>query len=208
MKTVYLKQFNPFYILMFTVLFVQCKTDTNKLNNTVPFSRKISNEQKKIQVESLTKHLGEKFILDSLIDVNGNPGVIDCSKADITIVDCWFNDCPPCVEEMAQFKNLLDGKDKSVQVYSISVSSNKEWKLAFAKSSGRFAFLADHLSNWHHYNLMSADDSSLHNTVSIDRQQELKQKLDVTFFPGYFVLNKAGIIQSRPASAVAYLKGL
>ncbi len=51
-------------------------------------------------------------------------------------------------------------------------------------------------------------DEKLKNDVPIDSQAEVKNKFNVAFFPAYFVVDKNGIIKSRPVSAVDYITQL
>jgi peroxiredoxin len=148
-------------------------------------------------LESLNRNIGEKFTIDNYIDTSGTLIKLDFTKSDINIVDIWFNDCPPCNTEMSQFKDLIEGKEKRINIISISLSSFKDWKNLFTNESARYSFLKTKLSN---------DDPKMNNTISEDRFAELKDKLSVSFFPSYFIINKEGIIEGRPISAVEYMK--
>ncbi len=171
-----------------------CKTNSKKENG------------KQKQLESLKENIGEKFTIDNYIDTTGTLIKLNFTKSDINIVDIWFNDCPPCNAEMSQFKELIEGKDKRINIISISLSSFKDWKDLFINESARYSFLKTKLSNWQHLNLKSNDDPKLHNKISEDRFNELRDKLSVSFFPSYFIINREGIIEARPISAVEYIK--
>jgi thiol-disulfide isomerase/thioredoxin len=162
-----------------------------------------TNKQK--DLESLSENIGEKFNIENFIDTGGKSIKLDFTKSEITIVDFWFNECPPCNKEMSKFPELLKGKDKQITVISISVSGYEFWKKLFTDKSARYSFLSASLSNWHHLNLKSNDDPKLKNLISSDRYAELTAKLNVSFFPAYFVINKDGIIKERPVSAVEYI---
>jgi peroxiredoxin len=157
-------------------------------------------------IESLNKNIGEKFIVDNFIDTSGEEIKLDYTQSDITVIDFWFNDCPPCNEEMSQFRDLIKGKDKKITIISISVSSYEFWKKLFIEKTTRYAFLTTSIPNWQHVNLKSNDDPRLKHSISSDRLNELTTKLNVTFFPAYFVLDKNGVIKARPISAVEYIK--
>jgi thiol-disulfide isomerase/thioredoxin len=163
-------------------------------------------KKKEKDLESLNKNIGEKFDIENFIDTSGSQIKLDFTKSEITIVDFWFNDCPPCNKEMSQFRDLIKGKDKQIIIVSISVSGYEFWKKLFTDKSDRYAFLTTSTPNWQHLNLKSNDDPGLKNTLSEDRLAELTTKLDVSFFPAYFVVNKDGVIKARPISAVEYIK--
>lgn len=156
--------------------------------------------------ESLDKNIGNQFKIDNLIDTSSKPFTIDFTKSDITIIDFWINECPPCNAEMSQFADLIKGRDKQISIISISVSSFQFWNQLFADKSPRYSFLKASVSNWQHANLKSDADQTLKNLISVDRLSEITKKWNVTFFPSYFVVNKQGIILARPESAVEYLK--
>ena len=163
-------------------------------------------KKKEKDLESLNKNIGEKFDIENFIDSSGSQIKLDFTKSEITIVDFWFNDCPPCNKEMSQFRDLIKGKDKQIIIVSISVSGYEFWKKLFTDKSDRYAFLTTSTPNWQHLNLKSNDDPKLKHIISEDRLAELTTKLNVTFFPAYFVVNKDGIIKARPISAVEYIK--
>lgn len=155
------------------------------------------------QARSLSTHIGSTFRLNNIVDSAGKAVVLDLSQSDITIIDLWFNTCAPCIEEMTQFVQLLPGKEKKISVISLSINNFPLWKKTLDEHSGHFSFLAAGLSNWKHYNLLSAQE--VKQQVPSDRLEELREKYDVQFFPAYFVLNKNAIIQSRPSSAVKFI---
>ncbi len=107
---------------------------------------------------------------------------------------------------MKQFHQLLAGKEKKISVISISINQPWLWQKILREPTGRFSFLKDPLPNWSHYVLQTSENEKLKNTVSTDRSLELQKTYNVTFFPAYFVVNKKGIIQARPESAVDYIK--
>jgi peroxiredoxin len=197
-----------FFILI--VCFFSCDANSSKVG------KKDKEEKSRIDssiktrkekgLESLNRNIGEKFTMDNYIDTSGTLIKLDFTKSDINIVDIWFNDCPPCNAEMSQFKDLIEGKDKRISIISISLSSFKDWKNLFTNESARYSFLKAKLPNWQHLNLKSNDDPKLHNILSEDRFAELKDKLSVSFFPSYFIINREGVIEARPISAVEYMK--
>jgi thiol-disulfide isomerase/thioredoxin len=184
-----------FFNLVLLFLFPGCQSNSGS---------KRFDEQKK----SLTDQIGEEFKISNILDSIGNHVELDFTKSDLTIVDFWFNDCPPCIKEMNQFAAVLTGKDKKVSVISISINQFWLWKETLREHTGRFAFLENSLSNWTHYVLQTQDNEKLKNAISSDRLLELQTTYNITFFPAYFVVDRNGIILARPESAVNYIKQL
>lgn len=162
--------------------------------------------QKEKGLQSLTKNIGETFSIENFIDTSGKSVKLDFSKSDITIVDFWFDGCTACIKEMNQFKDLIEHKEKKVTIISTCISSYPVWKNLFTSNMEGYSFLKYSIPNWSQLSLKSTDDLKLHNTISEDRRTELVDKLDVSFFPSYFVIDKAGVIIARPISAVEYIK--
>ena len=160
------------------------------------------------QKTSLTDHIGKDLTISKILDSSGNQVKLDFTKSDLTIIDFWFNDCPPCIKELNQFASVLIGKEKKISVISISINQPWLWLETLKTHTGRFTFLENRLSNWTHYVLQTADNEKLKNDVSSDRLWELQKIYNVTFFPAYFVVDRNGIIQARPESAVDYIKKL
>lgn len=183
-----MKTWALFCILLVLVLPCACQINTNKKDR---------------QAKALSTHIGEKFQLDNIVDSSGRLITLNLSLSDITIIDLWFNTCPPCIAEMTQFALLLPGKEKKINVISLSINNFPLWKKTLEEHGGRFSFLASSIPNWQHYNLRSA--AEVKQQVPADRLDELRDKYDVELFPAYFVLDKNGIILSRPASAVKFI---
>ena len=160
------------------------------------------------QIKSLSSHIGEKFELSNIIDSSGKQIELDFKRSEITIIDLWFNECPPCIEEMKQFAEILTGKGKKVSIISISINNFNLWKKTLVEHSNRFSFLNNKVSNWIQYNLQSNEAEKLKNDIPFDRQAELVSKYNVAFFPAFFVVDQEGIIKTRPVSAVKFIKEL
>ncbi len=177
-------------ILLFTLAVIfSCKEN----------SKKVSHQ------ESLSDQVGKRFKIEGVLDSTGHEVQLDFTKSDLTIIDFWFNDCPACIEEMKQFAELLRGRENKIKIISISINQFWLWKNTLNSHSGRFSFLANVTPNWKHYVLKTTQDPKLKNAISIDREQELQELFNVSFFPAYFVIDKNGIIQSRPESAVEFI---
>ena len=159
-------------------------------------------------MNSLKENIGEKFQVDNIIDSSGGLIKLEFSKSEITIIDFWFSDCKPCLKEMKQFEKILLGKEKKVTVISISINRFSLWKKILAEHNVRFSFLSGSAPNWKHYNLQSMIDEKLKNDIPKDNIDELIKKFNVTFYPAFFVVDKDGIIKSRPVSAVDYITQL
>ena len=159
-----------------------------------------------LQKKSLADHIGDTFRIQNLLDSAGNQIQLDFSKSDVTIIDFWFNECPPCINEMKQFPEVLAGKEGKISVISISINQFWLWKPTLTNHTGRFSFLSNNTPNWTQYVLKTSQDEKLKNEISADRQQEIEALYNITFFPAFFVLDKKGIIRERPVSAVEYIK--
>jgi thiol-disulfide isomerase/thioredoxin len=154
----------------------------------------------------LQNHLGEKFDIDNFIDSNGKNVKLDFTHSEITIIDFWFSDCPPCLQEMKQFKNLISGKDKEIRIISISINSYSEWTRVLKSSSNRFSFLSVPLSNWEHLLMRSVEDPKLNNEIPGDNLKTLSNRFQSQNFPMNFVVDKTGTIIASPFSVVDFIK--
>lgn len=173
--------------------------------NNQPESDQIAEKAKLIQVESLNQNIGDRFDISMFTDTSGKAVEIDFGVSNITIIDFWINECPPCNKEMSQFKKLIEGKENEITIISISVSSYNYWKSLFTEKSERYSFLTTAITNWKHLNLKSGENANLKNPISTDRLDEITNKLSVSFFPSYFVIDKNGKIIARPVSAVEFI---
>jgi thiol-disulfide isomerase/thioredoxin len=183
-------------MLFIALLFSGCKGKPTKIS-----------EKAKVQLGTLKEHIGEKFELNNILDSSGDPVSLDFKTSEVTIIDFWFKDCPPCLEEMKQFADVLEGKEKKISIISLSVNQPWIWKPLVTNPTDRFSFLNLSVSNWKQYTLQTINNPKLKNEISFDRTEELKKRYSVSFFPAYFVVNKEGVIQSRPRSAVEFIRG-
>jgi cytochrome oxidase Cu insertion factor (SCO1/SenC/PrrC family) len=160
----------------------------------------------KVYTIPLQNHVGEKFDIDKFIDANGENINLDFTRSEITIVDFWFSDCLPCLQEMKQFKTLITGKDKEIRIISISINSYTEWKRVLNSSSKKFSFLSAPISNWEHLVMRSTEDPKLNNEISGENIETLSNRFQSNNFPMYFVVDKTGTIIASPFSAVEFIK--
>lgn len=156
----------------------------------------------------LSRNIGEKFVLVDLADSAGKPAQLDFSSTTYTIVDFWFTECPPCIQEMTQFRELLKGKERKVKMVSISINQPWYWKQGLQGSEKRIAFLREQVINWEHLVMQTKDNPKNRNTISTDRLLSLEETFGVSSFPAYFVLDSTGRIIKRPQSAVDFLNSL
>jgi thiol-disulfide isomerase/thioredoxin len=153
----------------------------------------------------LQNHLGEKFNIDNFIDSNGIITKLNFTQSEITIIDFWFSDCLPCIQEMKQFGYLIAEKSKEIKIISISINSYDEWKKALRSSSKKFSFLSRPISNWEHLVMKSNEDPTFRNDIPGDNIKTLSDRFQSQRFPMYFVLDKTGTIIASPFSAVDFM---
>ena len=152
--------------------------------------------------------IGKPFIGLSLIDTAAADQAIGFNQAALTIVDFWFGDCPPCLDEMQDFDRLLKKQNDSVQIVSVSINSLANWKSLFYSDKKRYRFLKTFNPNWKHYALKSNEDPRLRNDIASDNHEFILTQFNTHSYPVYFVVNRQGIVVETPASAVDYLEAL
>jgi peroxiredoxin len=149
---------------------------------------------------AIDAQVGKKFPFSYGIDTSGNRVPLNFAQSPITIIDFWFKNCPECIEEMMQFQDAIMYATQPVKIISMSIDKFPLWKQAFDTTNTRLAFLSRPVPGWQH--LMVPTDSIL----NLGGGQLVAEKLPVTGYPSYFVLDKSGNIIATPGSAVAYLK--
>ena len=159
--------------------------------------KNIRSQKKRAAIDA---EVGKKFPFSYGIDTSGNKVPLDFAQSPITVIDFWFKNCPECIEEMMQFENAIKSASQPVNIISMSIDKFPMWKQAFDTSNKRLAFLSRSIPGWKH--LKVPTDSTLNKSGG----QIVAEKLPVTGYPSYFVLDKNGNIIAAPASAVAYLK--
>lgn len=152
------------------------------------------------QRAAIDAQVGKKFPFKYGIDTSGNKVPLNLTSSGITIIDFWFKNCPECIEEMMQFENAIKSATEPVAIISMSIDKFPLWKQAFDTTNKRLAFLSKSVPGWKH--LMVPVDSILNKSAG----QLVAEKLPVTGYPSYYVLDNAGNIIATPASAVAFLK--
>jgi thiol-disulfide isomerase/thioredoxin len=167
---------------------------------------KANEKYEKLYSSAINMYVGSKFSLDNFLDSSGADTKIDVSHPDITVVDFWFKDCPPCLKDMKHYSRLIQGRDKQIQVVSICINRYDIWKPLLHSRGKRFAMLSESISNWRHLVLKSNEDPQLHNDVPTDNAQLLENTFQSNKFPMYFVLDKNGIIKATPVYLTKYIE--
>ena len=147
---------------------------------------------------AVSRQIGRKFPDLPLADKDGNAVKPDFSQFHETIIDFWFKSCPGCIVEMRQFEEALKGKEKQIGIISVCIDDSATFKKAMDGVFPALGFVKT-LPNWHHVLLNYPAKGSSNN-------HELANQLAVTGYPSFFVLDKRGIIQETPPSAVNYIK--
>jgi len=150
---------------------------------------------------SLNQQVGEMFPLLPLLDTTASQVTPDWSQ-EITIIDFWYKNCPGCIEEMMQFEEVLKGKEAAVSIISISIDAYEDWKALMDGHDQRLSFITKPVTNWQHL-LLKVNNGPYSRGIN---SQHLSQKLAVMGYPSFFVVDKKGIIQATPESAVAYIQ--
>ena len=150
--------------------------------------------------QAIDAQVGKKFPFSYGIDTSGNTVPLNLTPSGITIIDFWFKNCPECIEEMMQFENAIKSAKQPVTIISMSIDKFPLWKKAFDTTNKRLAFLSKPVPGWKH--LMVPSDSTINKSAGL----LVAEKLPVTGYPSYFVLDNAGNIIATPLSAVTFLK--
>ncbi len=86
----YIKIKSVIILLFITFIFISCQSETKTFKRTPPITQ-----------------IGQHFKLNNIVDTSGSKVELDFSQSELTIIDIWNNNCPPCIEEMKQFLNLM-----------------------------------------------------------------------------------------------------
>ena len=177
---IWLVIFLPFLCLSLFLMYI-AEESTQKTN------RKSENSQ-----------VGKKFQISSLYDQFNNEVFLDLAKNKTTIIDFWYVGCKPCIEEMAQFSDVLSKTDDQITIVSISLDKPSSWRQLLSQTTGSLSFLSKKDDNWEHYVL--SPKATQKNPFSV-----LNDSLGVKSYPAYFVVDTKGYIVATPASAIKYL---
>ncbi len=175
-------------LLLIPVLFISSIYFYKKENTRIEKANKIVNN-----------NVGKKFPFEYLVDSGGNKINLSTLTTDLTIIDLWFDQCPECIKEMAQFAKLLKGNEKKISLLSLSIDFPIPWKKLFDKPKPPFEFLSSNLINWKHGNIQTPDSFEY-------AGKYIEMKLNSNHYPAYFIIDRNGIIRETPISAVDYIK--
>lgn len=118
----------------------------------------------------IDKFIGKKLPFENLIDINGNEFNLESLYGKPTLVNLWFVNCPPCIEEMPQLNTLKNYYGEKVNF--LAVTFNEKEKVQEFLLKKRFDF-----------------------THIVDAKTEI-DKLNNKAYPLNIYLDKNGIIQS------------
>ena len=170
------------------------------------YNRYKENEDYKERYTSTRKwYVGGKFLLDNFKDSSGHLTKIDTKKSPITIIDFWYNSCPPCIADMKSFSPILKKLGSQVSVVSISVNNFSLWHSLLNSKDQQFDMFLHLPNNWKHLVLNSNESEKLHNDVPADNIETIQNAFQTTNFPMYFVLDTAKTIIAAPFSLSEYL---
>lgn len=127
----------------------------------------------------------EDFPGTALKNHRGQSNTIDDFKGKTVLVNFWFSTCPPCLDEMKYFPELLNRYDDLV-IMSISIDSENHTQKLVTEKTAPWTFLNGDHPRWMFYNV-----DKLEKNGYVDR-------LKVNSFPTYFLLNREGKIISSP----------
>jgi thiol-disulfide isomerase/thioredoxin len=151
--------------------------------------------------KEMNQQLGRPFELPGLSDINGSQAQPDFSKANVTIVDFWFKNCPDCIEEMEQFEAVLKGREDDVAIVSISIDNIETWREVLQGQNQRLAFIAKPVTNWKHLVMQPADGEGYTSNGTV-----LSERFGINSYPSFFAVNRDGKIIAAPDSAVSYIR--
>jgi thiol-disulfide isomerase/thioredoxin len=118
--------------------------------------------------------IGKKLPFENLMDIDGDTLNIESLNGKPTLVNLWFVNCPPCVEEIPHLNELKEHYGDRVNFLAVTFDKKKQ--------------VEDFLLN-----------RTFHFTHSIDAQIEM-DKLNTKSYPLNIYLDKNGIIQSYQGS--------
>ena len=154
----------------------------------------------------LSNYIGSKFTLKNFVNSSGQDASIDVSNSKMTVVDFWFKECPPCLTDMKHYSELIQGREKQINVFTISINRYDIWKPLLHSSKMSFSMLSKPIPNWTHLALKSNEDPKLGNSIPAENLALLQNTFQSTNFPMYFVLDRNGIIKATPFSLSKYIE--
>ena len=119
----------------------------------------------------------------------GEYKTINDYKGKTILVDFWFSACPPCLDEMKYFPELL-GRYDDLVIMSFSIDSESHTLKLLEEKPKPWNFIVKDNPRWSFYN------------VNRMEQNGYVDLLKVESFPTYFLIDKEGTIISAPKSAI------
>jgi peroxiredoxin len=120
--------------LMTGYYLVKPKEDPNTNNEFILIRLSESEREKRIKSlpkprESNAFTTGEKFSEFSAKDLEGNKYKLKDLKGKIIVINFWFVNCAPCVQEMPELNKIVDTFKDSSNVVFLSIALDSEWSL-------------------------------------------------------------------------------
>lgn len=147
----------------------------------------------------VNKNIGKPFPFEYISDTTGKNISVSFLNTSLTIIDLWFEQCPACIKEMSEFEQVLKGKENKISILSLSIDPISDWKKLFASDNPSFSFLKKNIPGWKHGIIQPSDSFAGTGSYIVNR-------LNTNHYPGYFVIDKKGIIKATPVSAITYIK--
>lgn len=140
----------------------------------------LAHYQKIIKKTELQRHflIGKSFPNQLFTDQKGKVATIDHSISGFTIVNFWFAECKPCIEEMKQFPNLISQSKNPLFIVSICINNYNVWKNSFI-----ILFCRNDVSNWQHLVLHSSEPLKLNNSISADNISYMENQFGTKSYP-------------------------
>lgn len=158
------------------------------------------NKEEEVLFSLKNKQIGENFSFDFLKNLKGEKIEKTSLKTEFTIIDFWFEQCPPCIVEMNQFENIIKGKEDKLSILSVSTDSENDWQKLLKANNKKVAFLYKNVKGWTHSLLQPPIDSFP------EAGSYIIHNYKTNVYPLYFVLDRNGKIIASPKSAVDYIK--
>lgn len=130
-------------------------------------------------------HLVGQQLMDlNMEDINGNTFNTDNLKDKVTVINCWFTACVPCITEIPDL-NALKEKYKNADVQFLAITFDDDDKV--------LPFLKKHPFNYRIFT----------------QQKELLNQLEIQLFPTTFIADKSGnIIHSESGGSFSLMEDL
>jgi cytochrome oxidase Cu insertion factor (SCO1/SenC/PrrC family) len=132
----------------------------------------------------------EKIPEINLMAYSGEIIKIDELNGDIILLDFWFSRCAPCIEEMKYFAKILKKYDGQISIISFSSDSKEHTKEILESENERWSFLEVDNPNWIFCN------------SNPENKKSLIQLLGIKYYPTYFLIDKKGMVISKPKSGI------